>query len=376
MKRRIFFVVNVDWFFISHRLELALAVQAAGNEVYILTKDTGRRKEIENTGLKFINVDFERSGKNPLKELSIVSTLIKYYRKYKPDIVHHVTIKPAIYGSIARRLSGGKNISVINAISGLGYNFIEGRDGLVQKVLKKLMYFAFTNVNFIFQNPDDIELYQKMGFLENNKFILIRGAGVDSNIFTYHSPLDNEKITIILTARMLYDKGILEYINAANLLKKQWNGKAKFILAGDIDLGNLAGIPETELRKSMSAGYIEWIGHKSDIIPLLAAADIVCLPSYREGLPKSLIEAMAIGRPIVSTDVPGCRECVVDGLNGFLVPVKNAEALADAIEVLLNDKDLRVRMGEASRVKMLSELSLEMVIKQTLGFYKDVLNLN
>ncbi|MES2417264.1 MAG: glycosyltransferase family 4 protein [Bacteroidota bacterium] len=372
IQKRIFYVVNVDWFFISHRIQLALAMKAAGHEVYILTKDTGRRNEIENNGLNFINIDFERSGKNPLKELSIVYTLIKYYREYKPEIVHHVTIKPAIYGSIAKRLSGCSDISVINAISGLGYNFIDGRNGVVQRILKRLMYFAFTNVNFIFQNPDDIQLYEKMGFLAKNKFKLIKGAGVDSEAFPYHLPLNNEKINITLTARMLYDKGISEYIEAAELLFEKWNGRAIFILAGDIDLGNLAGVQELELKKSMRDGYIEWIGHKKNIIPILVASDIVCLPSYREGLPKSLIEAMAIGRPIVSTDVPGCRECVTDGVNGFLVPVKNAAALADAIEVLLKDKDLRIKMGVASRSKMLNELSLDKVINSTLDFYKEI----
>ncbi len=202
-KRRILFVVNVDWFFLSHRLELALALQAQGMEVYILTKDTGKKEEIEKAGLKFVNIDFERSGKNPLKELSLVIKLIKCYRKYKPDIVHHVTIKPAIYGSIARRLSGLREIVVINAISGLGYNFTDGRNGPVQKIVKRLMYFAFTKVNFIFQNPDDIQLYQKMGFLTKNRFKLIRGAGVDSNVFKYHLPPDNKKVTVTLTARML-----------------------------------------------------------------------------------------------------------------------------------------------------------------------------
>jgi len=369
----VFYVVNVDWFFLSHRLQLALEMKRRGHNVFILTKDTGRAHEIKANGLNFINVDFERSGSNPFRELGIVNVLRRFYKLYKPDIVHHVTIKPAIYGSIASRVL--KNVVVFNAISGLGYNFIEGRNGLVQRTIKRLMTFAFNrNVNFIFQNPDDLDMYRALGFLKGTNYRLIKGAGVDQDVFTFSEPVAKDKLQVIVTARMLLDKGILEFIAAANMLFDEWKHKARFILIGDIDEHNLSGISSKELHAAERDGYLTWKGHEKNIIPSLIESDIVCLPSYREGLPKSLIEAMAIGRPIVTTDVPGCRECVEDGYNGFLVPVKEVKPLAAAIEKLLADGMLRLEMGIASRKKMEAELSLSQVITETISFYNDSIN--
>ncbi len=369
--RKYFLVVNVDWFFLSHRLELALKMKSEGYDVFILTKNSGRREEIEQHGLKFINIDFERSGKNPLKELALVTELKRLYKHHRPAIIHHVTIKPAIYGSIAAKgLTGTK---VVNAISGLGFNFIEGRDGLVQKLLRRLMKYAFSkNVNFIFQNPDDQQLYRQMGFLKNNKHCLIKGAGVDAEKYTYVLPQPKARIVVVVTARMLYDKGIAEFIAAAGILKEKWQDKATFLLAGDIDLANPAGIPEAVIKASLIDDYLCWIGYSKNVQQLLIDADIACLPSYREGLPKSLIEAMAVGRPIVTTNVPGCRECVDEGVNGFLVPAKDATSLASALERLLADEHLRAKMGEQSREKMVRELSLEKVLKDTIAFYESI----
>jgi glycosyltransferase involved in cell wall biosynthesis len=366
-----FLVVNVDWFFLSHRLQLALRMKQEGFHVFILAKDTGRRREIENYGLNFINIDFDRSGKNPIKELVLISELKRLYKKYQPSIIHHVTIKPAIYGSIAAKSL--PNTRVVNAISGLGFNFIDGRDGIVQKLLRRLMQYAFSKqVNFIFQNPDDRQLYANMGFLRGNKHCLIKGAGVDAKAFYYVPALSKSKLKVVVTARMLYDKGIIEFIEAANILKERWQGKAVFCLAGDVDLANPAGIPEDKLKELLVADYIEWVGYCSDVQSFLIQSDIACLPSYREGLPKSLIEAMAIGRPIVTTDVPGCRECVDDGYNGFLVPAKDPVALAVALEKLLSDSSLRQKMGASSRSKMERELSLEKVLNDTVAFYESI----
>jgi len=368
----IFYIVNVDWFFLSHRLQLALAMKNSGYDVYILTKDSGRRKEIEENGLHFIDIDFDRSGKNPLKEFLIIREFLKHIKKHKPSIVHNVTIKPALYGSIAAKIYGKPNLKIVNAISGLGYNFIGDRQGPVQRVLKKLMNFAFNkNVNFIFQNPDDMALYKQLGYLQNNKFKLIKGAGVDSVEFQFHDPIEKDQLQIVLTARMLKDKGVIEFTEAAKILKSEWNSKVLFRLIGDIDTSNPAGLEKSELRKLELPNYIVWEGYRKDIRAVLIDADIVCLPSYREGLPKSLIEAMAIGRPIVTTDVPGCRECVEENYNGFLVPSQNSIELARALEVLLLSSELRLEMGKNSRKKMLKELSLDKVISDTVAFYKE-----
>lgn len=370
IKKIFFMVVNVDWFFISHRLPLALKMKSEGYDVYILTKDTGHKSEVEKSGLNFIDIPFKRSGKNPLREFATIIKLKKIIKKYKPQIIHNVTIKPVIYGSIAAKFAHLKSSQVINAISGLGYNFINNRNSIVQRMIKRMMKYAFSgNVKFIFQNPDDKNTYEHFGFLHNN-YKIIKGAGVDGNLFTQVEPIQKDKIYIVTTARMLYDKGIQELIDASSILYEKYYGKILFLLVGDLDLDNPSGIPEDKLKGAVKEDYFSWVGHKKDVRPILIESDIVCLPSYREGLPKSLIEAMAIGRPIVTTDVPGCRECVDEGYNGLLVPSKDATALANALEKLINDKDSRIKMGNASRDKMMSELSLEKVLTDTLNFYE------
>lgn len=374
MPKNIFFIVNVDWFFLSHRLPLAVKMKDSGYDVYILTKDSGRRTEIESYGLKFIDVDFQRSGKNPFKELSVIFKIYRNLMRFKPSIVHNVTIKPALYSTIAWKLYGNKKIKNINAISGLGYNFIGGRDGIVQRVLKKLMNFAFSkDVNFIFQNPDDLQVYKQLGYLEKNRYKLIKGAGVDSNEFQVAEPVLKDRLHVVLTARMLKDKGILEFIDAARILEDKWKDGALFRLIGDLDHENPAGIKEEELKNLEVDNYIVWEGYRSDIMSILKDSDIVCLPSYREGLPKSLIEAMAIGRPIVSTDVPGCRECVDENFNGFLVKAKDSKALSEKIDTLLGSETMRLKMGANSRSKMVNELSLDKVLKDTCEFYDEIL---
>ncbi|TAN12532.1 MAG: glycosyltransferase family 1 protein [Chitinophagaceae bacterium] len=371
--KKLFIIVNVDWFFLSHRLPLARVLKEKGYDVFILTKNTGYKTEIESYGLHFININFERSGKNIFKELAIIKNLVFLFRKYQPDITHNVTIKPAIYASIALKFYKRKSMKCINAISGLGYNFTSERSGILQKLLKKMMVFAYKGpIYFIFQNPDDETLYKKLGVLNNHNYRIIKGSGVDSEDFLYIEPQKKERVIIVFLARMLVDKGVYEYIGAANLLLSKMRDKAKFLLIGDIDEENLASLSKKELESTEVPGYIEWKGFTKNVKGVYEEADIVCLPSYREGLPKSLVEAMAIGRPIVTTDVPGCRECVQNGVNGFLVPVKSAASLAEALEKLIIDPELRLKMGKASREKMLTELSLKQVLTETLAYYEQI----
>ncbi len=372
MGPKFFMVVNVDSFFLSHRLPIGQMMRDKGYEVYILTRDTGQRAVIEAEGFRFIPLSFDRAGKNPFKELKLIWQLRKIYRQYQPAIIHQVTIKPVLYGSIAAK--GLTQTKLVNAISGLGFTFINKKAGIVQTIVRRLMKMALTGrVNFIFQNPDDLSFYRQLGYAQENNWALIRGAGVDADDYAYVAPVEtNEKIVISVTARILYDKGIGELVEAARQLRPQWEGRALFQLVGGIDPHNPAGIPEARLRESLVPGYIEWLGHRIDIKQILAGSDIVCLPSYREGLPKSLVEAMAIGRPIVTTNVPGCRECVVEEENGFLVPDKDAEALAVALQKLLNDKELREKMGRASREIMTNHFSLRSVLDQTYAFYQSI----
>lgn len=368
--QRLFMVVNVDWFFLSHRLPVALAAKKAGYDVTIVTCDTGKGEEIKNHGFNFIDLPFKRSGTNIMYEMKCIRLLNAIYKKHKPDLLHHVTIKVALYGSIAARLSNAGG--VVNAISGLGYNFTADRKGFTQRVLLFMMKFGFKrkNMHFIFQNEDDINTFKSLNLVEDKQVSLIKGSGVNLQEFIA-TPLmpDNGKVKVVLPARMLYDKGVMEFIKAAKLLKNQLLDKAEFILAGDVDKENLAAIPGEEIRALMDGNYLRWIGFQKDMVGLLKASDIVVLPSYREGLPKSLIEAAAIGRPIITTDVPGCRECVVDGYNGYLVPAKDEHRLAGAMLELIKNRDLQVQMGKHSRILAEKEFSIDKVIRETTAIY-------
>lgn len=367
---KILYVVNVDWFFVSHRLPLAIEAIRRNKEVILIGKNTGCFKDLEKVGIKCFDLNIERSGINPLKEIKVINKLIKLYKEISPDLIHHITIKPSIYGSIAARKSNIK-AKVINAITGLGYNFINNRFfSFNKKVLTLLILYAFKNkkVNFIFQNPDDLFFYENLGLIENN-FTIIKGSGVDENIFKKRNKNNNKKIKVVLVARMLKDKGVIEFINAANLLRNKYEKKLEFILVGGIDHYNPAKISEILLNNLCDKDYIIWLGHQSNIKKIYDNADIVCLPSYREGLPKSIVEAMAMSCPIITTDAVGCRECVDDSVNGFLVPIGDSRVLSKKIELLLLNKELRFKMGQMSRKKMISEMSLKNVIKETFKFY-------
>ena len=370
-KKIIVYVVNVDWFFISHRLPLGIEAIERGYLVYLITKDTGRFRELEALGIKCLNMSFDRSGTNPLKDIRVILNLSKIYKKLQPDIIHHVTLKPSIYGTIAARFSRTQ-AKVINAVSGLGYVFTGNRSYLAQKLMTGLLWFAFSDqkTSFIFQNPDDCDFYKKLNFLSDKNYIIIKGSGVDEKIFRLKESYSKDKIKIVLVARMLKDKGVYEFVKAALLLKKKYENVIEFILVGGVDLLNPAFISVEDLNGVCDGDYIKWLGHQEDIKGIYQTADIVCLPSYREGLPKSLVEAMAIGCPIITTDTIGCRECVEEGFNGFLVPVGDHKILASYIEKLINDKELRIEMGANSRRKMIKDFSLKTVIKQTFAFYE------
>ena len=367
---KILYVVNVDWFFISHRLPLAEEALQKGFDVYLITKDTGKVDSLREIGINCYEIDFERSGKNPVKELSLISQLARLYKTIQPDIIHHITLKPSIYGTLAAKRSKS-HARIINAVSGLGYTFTAGRRSLSKIVLTSLLRLAFSDKrsNFIFQNPDDLSVYKKFGFLNEKNNVIIKGAGVDETKFSLKKEKNSSEIKVILLARMLKDKGVFEFINAAAILKAEFKNKMRFVLVGGIDEFNPAAITAETLHKLCDGEYISWLGHRTNVKEIYEDADIVCLPSYREGLPKSLVEAMAIGCPIITTDAIGCRECVEEGVNGFLVPIGDHQILADRIKTLSLDNELRFRMGQESRKKMVKEMSLSNVIKMTFDFY-------
>lgn len=374
MKTKILFVTNVDWFFISHRLIIAEEAQKKGFEVIVAAEDTGRSHEIIDKGIRFINLPFSRSGTNLIKEFN---TLIKFYKIYntiKPDIVHHITLKPVIYGSIVSKLL--KINGIVNAVSGLGYNFTEGRVNIVSKIMLKLMKYGFRNnkVSIIFQNKDDFQELSGLKVISSqNKIFYIKGSGVNLEDFFQTEFPSFEKIKILLPCRMLWDKGIKELFEASQLLKNTYFNKIQFILSGMADEENKAGVSASFLKEWEEMEYVKWIGYQKDMFEIYKNSHIVVLPSYREGMPKTLIEACAMGRAIITTDAIGCKECVDQDINGLKVPVKDGRSLALAIEKLLNNPDKIIEMGNASRIKAEKEFDVNLVVKNHFKIYNQYL---
>ena len=367
---KIVFLVNVDWFFLSHRVPVAMAAREMGYDVYVVTGDSGRAKEITDLGFKFYPIPLERAGLHPVKELASFLSILRIYRKIKPDLVHQVTIKPIIYGSLAARFT--KIRRIISMVSGLGYNFSPQAHGGARirafLLIYKLAVRSKKN-KVIFQNPDNMDYFIQHRVIKRDQAVLIKGSGVDMNEFKYTPPAGGV-VKFLFAARLLIDKGIREYLRMAEIMKVKYPSQAEFIVAGIIDPESPTMISEEELLGAHNSGSIKWIGFKKDMKELLGSIDVMVLPSYGEGVPKVLIEAAAVGRPIIATDTPGCREIVIDNKNGFLVPVKDAETLAQAAEKLIRDERLRLVMGRESRKLAEAEFSLDKVIEQTTELYR------
>lgn len=373
-KARILFVTNVDWFFISHRLEIAVEAKKKGFEVFVAAADTGRSQEILDKGMQFVNISISRSGTNPIKELKNLINFFKIYKKINPDIVHHITLKPVIYGSITAKLLRIKG--VVNAISGLGYNFTKGRKSCIQKAMLYIMGLGFSRKNLvvIFQNENDQEELTDLGIIKSsNEIVRIKGSGVDLEKF-YESPFpDFNRIKILLPSRMLWDKGVKELREASNILKEKYCNKIEFILSGLADEDNKAGVPTSYLKSWDDGEYVKWIGYHRNMFKIYQNSHIVVLPSYREGMPKSLLEACAVGRAIVTTNAIGCKETVVEGINGFKVPVGSSIDLASALEKLINNHDLIKQMGHNSRLKAENEFDIKNVVQKHIEIYNSLL---
>ena len=371
MKLRILFFVTEDWYFWSHRLPIARAARDADFDVLIATRTNQHKDRIENEGFKLIPIGLERKSRNIFKEILSILEIVRIYRREKPDIVHHVAVKPVLYGSWAARIAGIS--SVVNALAGLGLIFVA--QGYRVKVLKRFVVFAFRtafsakNTIGIFQNPEDLKLFVDAGIVKSEKAVLIRGSGVDVSHFIY-LPEPAGIPTIVLASRMLWNKGVGEFVEAAKILRKD-GVKCRMILVGNPDSENPASISEETLRRWHAEGIVEWWGHRKDMPEVFAQSNIVALPTtYGEGVPKVLIEAASCGRAIVATDVPGCREIVRHNENGFLIPPRDSKSLAGALKVLIKDPELRARMGVRGRKIVEAEFSEEIVVKQTMEVYE------
>lgn len=370
---RLLFVVNQTEFFLSHRLPLALAAKGNGYDVHVATPNSEGVAVIHEASLIHHDVPFSRKGMHPFSELTSLRALFRLYRTLRPDIVHHVTIKPVIYGSVVARLTGVP--AVVNAVSGLGYVFIS--QGLKAAFLRRAVRWAYRfalnhpNSRVIFQNNDDLELFTRDKLVRPQQAILVKGSGVDLKRFVPTKQPKGAPVAL-LASRLLRDKGVYEFVDAARALQN--NGvKARFVLAGDVDPGNPASLSAETVGGWDQERVVEWWGPQEDMPAVFAQTHIVCLPSYREGLPKVLIEAAACGRPIVATDVPGCREIVRHNDNGLLVPRNDSAALANAVRRLIMDPALRERMGRRGREIAAQEFGLERVVAETLAVYRALL---
>jgi glycosyltransferase involved in cell wall biosynthesis len=367
----ILFFVTEDWYFCSHRLPLALAAQKAGFKVTVATRVREHGELITSHGLRLIPLQLSRHSLNPLRELSLVIRLIKLLKRESPDILHNVSLKPVIYGSLAARFS--RTPKVINALTGLGYLFSSRnwKTRLVRPVIKFIFRRLLNrpHTKTIFQNPEDRELFVQQKLIEKGRAVLIRGSGVDMNQFSPAPEAEGPPV-VLLASRMLWDKGVGVFVEAARQLADE-RVSARFVLAGGCDSGSPTAVPLAVLDQWNQNGVIEWWRYRADMAEVFHASHIVCLPTtYGEGVPKVLIEAAACGRAIIATDVQGCREIVIDRQNGILIPPENPKALADAIRTLIGNPRLRQKMGEAGRRIALSEFSSEQVIAQTLALYK------
>ena len=366
---RLLFFVTEDFYFCSHRLELARAALAAGYEVSVATRVREHGHVIREAGLILHPFENARTGLNPLKEVRTLLRLILLYRRVRPDIVHHVALKPVLYGSVAARFGGKPRI--VNALAGMGWLFMPGSARgrwlrpWVRVALKRLLDHGIVLV----QNPDDARLLARLGGARLD-VRLIRGAGVDLRHF-HPRPEPGGIVTVVLPARLLWAKGVGDFVEASRLLRSR-GLTARFLLAGEPDRANPSAVPVEQIEKWVTEGLVTYLGWVDDMAKVLAGSHIVCLPSYYgEGIPKSLIEAAAAGRPIVTTDMPGCREIVHDGDNGLLVPPRNPERLAAALGRLIEDPVLRGRMGGRGRMRAEQEFGLARVIEQSLALYSD-----
>jgi glycosyltransferase involved in cell wall biosynthesis len=371
MKPKLMYVISEDWFFCSHFLERALAARDAGYDVVVMARERAHGQKIRAAGFRLLPVNFDRRSINPVKELVLLLRIYFAYRRERPDVLHHIASKPVLYGSLAAIFFRRKP-AIVNAPVGMGYVFSSGqRLARLLRPFLRLGYRLLLNPRrsrVIFENPDDAAYFVKSGVVRATDAVVIRGAGIDLRKFQPVNPPAGPPV-VGLVARMLRDKGVCEFVEAAHRLHEA-GVAARFVLVGDPDPENPASIPLEQLRSWHGQKGVEWWGWREDMVSTWHQVHIACLPSfYREGLPKALLEAAACGLPIVTTDAIGCREVVRDGDNGLLVPMRDTQALADALRILISDADLRTRMGKQSRARAEREFSSEQVISETLAVY-------
>jgi glycosyltransferase involved in cell wall biosynthesis len=372
-KKKLLFLVNVDWFFISHRLPIAVAASKSGFEVHIAASMTGQENILREAGFIFHDIPISRGSAGPFSFFKTMLEIIKLFRAVNPDLVHLITIKPILLGGIAARIVGING--VIAAISGLGYVFInKGFIASTRRWAVKVLYkisLGHKNLMVICQNLTDLNYIQKTTSLPDRSFTVIDGSGVSLQKFQY--TVDTNKIPkVMMASRVLKDKGVLEFVEAATIMQNS-GIQAAFILVGSPDPGNPTSIPISQIQDWVKKGILEFWGYQEDMNQILGQASIIVLPSYREGFPKVLIEAAAIGRPVVTTDVAGCRDAIYNGITGVLVPPKDSNALAEEIKKLIDSPETCHKMGIEGRKMAEERFDEKITIERHLSIYDQIL---
>jgi glycosyltransferase involved in cell wall biosynthesis len=374
-KIKLLIVINDDYFFCSHFLPISKIIAEQNRyEIYVVTRDTGYKKQIQLAGFHFIHANIRRGVGNIFNNILYFFRLVQIYNKVKPDIIQHITVKNILIGTAASIFY--RSASVINYFSGLGYVFLKPPHRILKKLVSEslLIIDRCRKTLFLFENADDQKEILAIIKSDRVNSNIVNGVGIDLEEFHY-TPLPDLAIKdILFPARLLGSKGIFDLIEAATLLEEKLSGKARFIIAGKIDRDNPAHISGRQLRNLIDGTYIKWVGHVNDIKPLMAQSSLIVLPSYREGLPKALVEACAIGRAIIAYDVPGCRECVIDNYNGYLVAPYRIEMLAQKIKSLISDHELLKFMGINSRVIAERKFSIYDVSNHLSEIYSQSLN--
>lgn len=369
--KKLVIILNSDKPFLSHRKDIAIGAKNAGYDVTIIAHFSGYEEKIRSLGFKAIDLPGNPTGMNPIDELKSLLFLIKYFKKEKPDVIHNVTVKRVLWGTVAATITGRKN--VVNAIAGLGFLFSPNQK---QSFISKAICWLLRKVNkpsyrYIFQNKDDQQLFENAKIISSEQAIQIKGSGVDLHKYEYvnESDKNNDRIRIVFTGRMIEAKGILDLVKAAEELRSEYKDKVQFIFCGDLD-NNPTALTKEQIESFCDNEYIVWLGFLDDIYSVLKNCHIMAFPSfYMEGLPKSIIDAESTGLPIITTDSVGCRDTVQDGYNGFIIPPHDSGLLAQRIKTLIDDSALRQQMGKNARAYAEQYFSIENVVQKHLDIY-------
>jgi len=371
---RILYVFTEDWAFLSLFLDRAVAAKDAGYEVGVVVHCNKYEQTIKDYGLQVFPHNISRSGTNPLREISSILQMVKTFRSFKPTIIHLAALKPILIGSLGSLFFPKSKI--VNAPVGMGYIFSSSdrKARLLRPILRLVLRFVLGRKRTltIIENSDDLQTLVDGKFVKRDQIILIRGTGVKLEDFVPTPEPAGPKV-VLLIARMLRDKGVVEFVESARIIKRSHPG-VNFWLVGDTDSGNPTALTSDQIETWVAEGLVSWFGYRGDVPQLLQQCHIVCLPSYREGFGKVLIEAGAAQRAVVTTNVPGCRESIENGCNGLLVEPRDSMALAAALITLLDDDEARTAMAAEGRHRVETQFSSEIINAQTLEVYKQVLS--